>query len=135
MTGNTGILSILEKGRIKLNDLYGEMSLYNSVYIETLKGSNFIQFYLEVWFGIRGKRGWEDILCSMTYWKLVVIKLAELYSSICCITDILFPWHQFPWTTFLQYLSSLRKGKPWMNLTWLPKTFFLLVKAKGRACK
>lgn len=43
---DTGVLSILEKGRIKLNDLYGEMSLYNSVYIETLKGSNFIQFYL-----------------------------------------------------------------------------------------
>lgn len=64
VTGNTGILSILKKGRIKPNDLYGEMSLYNSVYIETLEGSNFIQFYLEVWFGIRGKRGWEDIFAG-----------------------------------------------------------------------
>jgi hypothetical protein len=42
MTDNTDILSILEKGRINLNDRYGEINLNNGVHIGALKESNFI---------------------------------------------------------------------------------------------
>lgn len=46
MIDNIDILFILEKGRINLNDRYGEINLNNGVYIGALKEFNFIWFYL-----------------------------------------------------------------------------------------
>lgn len=42
MIDNIDILFILEKGRINLNDRYGEINLNNGVYIGALKEFNFI---------------------------------------------------------------------------------------------